>query len=325
MKLSRRQSLHLAAGAAAFPAMSRMAKAQAYPTRPVRIIVPQPAGSGSDVIGRLIAQRLSERLQQQFIIDNRPGAGANIGTEAAIHAAPDGYTLLFAVTTNAINATLYENLKFNFIRDVAPVAGLVRLPMVTVVNPTVPAKTVPEFIAYAKANPGKINMASAGIGTPSHIAGMLFNFMTGVDMLHVPYRGDAPALTDLLGGQVQAYFGSTASSTGYIRTGKLRALAVTGATRSDVLPDIPTVAEFVPGFEASIWQGVGAPMNTPADIISKLNNEINAALGSAMMKSRIADFGGAPLVLSPTEFGKLIAEETEKWAKVIRAAKIKPP
>jgi tripartite-type tricarboxylate transporter receptor subunit TctC len=287
------------------------------------MIVPFPPGGGADLAARLMGQWLSERLGRPFIIDNRPGGGGNIGTEAVVRAPPDGYTLLLVNSVNAVNATLYDKLNFNFIHDIAPVAGVIRYPNVMEVNPSFPARTVAEFIAYAKANPGKINMASAGIGTPSHIAGVLLSFMTGVDMLHVPYRGDAPALTDLLGGQVQAYFGSTASSTGYIRIGKLRALAVTGATRSDVLPDIPTVAEFVPGFEASIWQGVGAPMNTPADIISELNNQINAALASPVMKARFADLGGTALPGSPAEFGKLIADETEKWGKLIRAANIK--
>jgi tripartite-type tricarboxylate transporter receptor subunit TctC len=321
MKLSRHQFLHLAAGAAALPVVSRAARAQAYPARPVRIIVPSAAGNASDVIGRLIAQRLSEQLQQQFVIDNRPGAGSNIGTEQAVKAAPDGYTLLFAITANAINATLYANLKFDLIRDVAPVAGLVRLPNVMVVNPSVPVNTVPEFIAYAKANPDKINMATAGVGVSGHMAGELFKSMTGVKMVHVPYRGTT--VTDLISGRVQVTFEPLPTQIEYIRAGRLRPLAVTTATRSEALPEIPTMSEFVPGYEASTWYGIGAPKDTPAEIIRKLNYEINAALASPVMKARIADFGGTPLVLSPAEFGKLLAEETEKWGKVIRAANIK--
>ena len=277
MKLPRRQFLHLAAGAAALPAVSRIAWAQAYPTRPVRIIVGFAAGGAADIIARLIGQWLSERLGQPFVIENRPGAGSNIATEAVVRAPPDGYTLLLVGTANAINATLYDKLNFNFIRDIAPVAGIIRVPNVMVVNPSVPAKTVPEFIAYAKANPGKINMASGGIGTAAHVSGELFKMMAGVDMVHVPYRGAAPALTDLLGGQVQVMFASMPSSIEHIRAGKLRALAVTTATRSEALPDIPTVGEFVPGYEASAWYGVGAPKDTPAEIVDKLNKEINAA------------------------------------------------
>ena len=322
MKLSRRQSLHLAAGAVALSGAPRVSRAQTYPARPVRIIVPVGAGTGSDVIGRLIAQRLSERLQQQFVIDNRPGAGTNIGTEQAVRAAPDGYTLLVAVTANAINATLYANLKFNFIRDIAPVAGLARLPNVMVINPSVPANTVPEFIAYAKANPDKINMASVGVGASGHVAGELFKTMTGVKMVHVPYRGTT--VTDLISGRVQITFEPLPASIEYIRAGKLRPLAVTTATRSDALPEIPTISEFVPGYEASTWYGIGAPKNTPPEIIAKLNYEINAALASPAIKARIADFGGVPLVLSPAGFSKFIGDETEKWGRVIRAANIKP-
>jgi tripartite-type tricarboxylate transporter receptor subunit TctC len=323
MKLPhRRKFLHLAAGAAALPAVSRMARAQAYPTRAVRLIVPFPAGGGNDIIARLIGQTLSERLGQPFVIENRPGAGSNIATEAVVKSSPDGYTLLFFDSSSATNATLYEKLNFNFIRDIAPVAGIFRVPLVMLVNPLVPAKTVPEFIAYAKANPGKLNMASPGSGTVTHVAGELFKVMTGVNMVHVPYRGGAPALTDLMGGQVQVYFGG--SSIEYIRAGKLRALAVTTATRSDALPDIPTVGEFVPGFEASAWFGVGAPKSTPADIIDKLNKEINAGLTDPKIMERLADLGGTALAGAPADFGKLIAEDTEKWAKVIRAANIKP-
>jgi tripartite-type tricarboxylate transporter receptor subunit TctC len=324
MKLPRRNFLQFAVGTAALPAVSRFAWAQAYPSRPVRIIVPfAPAGS-TDIVARLMGQWLSERLGQQFVIENRPGAGGNIGTEAVVRASPDGYTLLMVGGWNAINATLYDKLPFNFIRDIAPVAGVIRSGNVMVVNPSVPAATVPEFIAYAKANPGKLSMASAGKGAPSHISGELFKMMTGVDMVHVPYRSGGPALTDLLGGQVQVFFASTVSSIEYIRDGRLRALAVTEATRSDALPDIPAMGEFVPGYEASNWYGVGIPKNTPAEIVDMLNKEINVALADPKMQARLADFGGTPLVISPTDFGRLIAEETEKWGKVIRAANIKP-
>jgi tripartite-type tricarboxylate transporter receptor subunit TctC len=324
MKLPhRRQFLHLAAGAAALPAVSRIAKAQTYPTRPVRIIVGFAAGGGIDIIARLIGQSLSERLGQEFVIDNRPGAGGNIGTEAVVRAAPDGYTLLLAFSSNAINATLYEKLNFSFIRDIAPVAGVIRVPNVMLVNPSVPAKTVPEFIAYAKANPGKISMASGGIGTPGHVSGELFKMMAGVDMVLVPYRSGGPALTDLIAGQVQVMFPNTGASLEYVKAGKLRALAVTTATRSEALPDLPTVAEFVPGYEASSWFGVGTPKATPAEIVEKLNKEINAGLADPRLKARLADLGGIALAGSPADFGKLIAEETEKWAKVIKFAGIK--
>jgi tripartite-type tricarboxylate transporter receptor subunit TctC len=313
----------LAAGAAALPAVSRIAWAQAYPTRPVRLIVPFVAGASSDIVARLISHELSERLGQQFIVENRPGAGGNLGTEAVVSAPPDGYTLLFVGTANAINATLYEKLKFNFIRDIAPVAGLVRLPNIVEVNPTVPVTTIPELIAYAKANPGKINMATAGVGVSGHMAGELFKALAGVNMVHVPYRGSTPALTDLLGGQVQIMFEPLPASIEYIKAGKLRVLAVTTEARSKVLPDIPTVGDFVPGYEASTWYGVGAPKNTPIQIIDKLNNEIIAALASPVMRARFADQGGVVLGGSPADFGKLIAQETEKWGKVIRAAGIK--
>ena len=323
MKLPRRQFLHLAAGAAALPTVSRFAFAQTYPSRPVRPIVPFAPAGGSDITARLMGQWLSERLAQPFIIENRPGAGSNIATEAVVRAAADGYTLLYVTTANAINATLYDKLNFNFIRDIAPVATISRNTYVMLVHPSMPAKTVPEFIAYAKAHPRKINMASAGTGSPPHVCGELFKMMAGVDLLHLPYRGGGPALTDLLGGQVQVYFATTVASIEYIRTGRLRALAVTTATRSDALPDIPTVAEFVPGYEASSWYGVGAPKATPAEIVEKLNKEINAGLADAKLKARLADLGGDVLVLSPADFGKLIADETEKWGTVIRAANIK--
>src|SRR5262245_3950548 len=323
MKLPRRAVLHLAAGAAALPAVSRFAFAQAYPARPVRIIVGFAAGGPADILTRVMGQWLSERLGQQFVIENRPGAGSNIGTEVVLRALADGYTLLIVGTPGAINATLYDKLNFNFIRDIAPVAGITRAPLVMAVNPTVPAKTVPEFVAYAKVNPGKINMASGGVGTSPHVAGELFKMMAGVNLVHVPYRGAGPALTDLLGGQVQVYFASIVGSIEYIRAGRLRALAVTTATRSDALPDIPTVGEFLPGYEASIWYGIGAPKSTPVEIIDILNNEINAALGDPQLKARLADLGGTPLVGSPADFGRHIAEETEKWGKVIRALNIK--
>jgi tripartite-type tricarboxylate transporter receptor subunit TctC len=325
MKLPhRRQFLHLAAGAAALPAVSHIARAQAYPSRPVRMIVPIAPGGAQDILARLMGQWLSERLGQPFVIDNRPGGGSNIGTEAVVRAPADGHTLLLIPPDSAINATLYDKLNFNFIRDIAPVAGVFRGAYVMVVNPSVPAKTVPEFIAYAKANPGKINMASVGIGSGPHIAGELFKMTAGVNMVHVPYRGGGPALTDLLGGQVQVMFPGTVASIEYIRAGRLRALAVTTATRSEALPGIPTMGEFVPGYEASQWFGIGAPKNTPGDIVDKLNREINAGLADPKIKARLADLGGEVLALSPADFAKLIAEETEKWGKVIRAANIKP-
>ena len=324
MKLPRRQFLHLAAGAAALPAVSRIARAQTYPSRPVRWIVPAPPGGPLDLVARLLGQWFSERLGQPFIIENRPGGGTNIGTETVARAPADGYTLLSVVTAAAINATLYDKLSFNFIRDIAPVASVIRVPLVMVVNPSLPARTVPEFIAYAKANPATINFASPGTGTAPHVGGELFKMMTGVNMLHVPYRGDAPAFTDLLGGQVQVYFPTTISSIEHIKTGRLRGLAVTTATRAEALPDLPTVGDFVPGYDASNWYGVGAPKNTPAEIVDKLNREINAALADPKMKAQLADLGGAVLAGSPADFGKLIADETEKWGKVIRAANIKP-
>jgi tripartite-type tricarboxylate transporter receptor subunit TctC len=324
MKLPRRQFLHLAAAAAALPAVSRIAAAQPYPTRVVHIVVGFAAGGGVDITARLIGQWLSERLGQSFVIDNRPGAGGNIGTETVVNAPADGYTLLLATVPNAVNATLYDKLNFNFVRDFAPVAGIIRVPQVVLVHPSVPAKTVPELIAYAKANPGKVNMASAGNGSAPHMAGELFNVMAGVNMVHVPYRGQGPALTDLLGGQVQVLFATTPGTTDYVKTGKLRALAVTTASRAEVLPDVPTVGDFVAGYEASQWYGVGAPRNTPAEIIDRLNQEINAALADPKMKARFADIGGEALAGSPAAFGKLIAAETEKWGKVVRAANLKP-
>jgi tripartite-type tricarboxylate transporter receptor subunit TctC len=324
MKLPRRKFLHLAAGAAALPAISRIASADTYPSRPVHIIVGFPPGGAGDIVARLIAQSLSERLGQPFVIENRPGAGSNLGTELVVHAPPDGYTLLFVTAANAFNATLYSDLSFNFIRDIAPVAGIARAPLVMVVNPSAPAKTVPEFIAYAKANPGKLNMASGGIGGTPHVAGELFKMMAGVDMLHVPYRGDSAALVALLGGQVQVYFATISGAIEFVRGGKLRALAVTTATRQATLPDIPTLGEFLPGYEAGTWFGVGAPKNTPAEIIDKLNKEINAVVAEPQVKARFADIGVEPISMTPAEFGKFIAAETGKWGKVIRTANIKP-
>ena len=324
MKLPRRQFLHLAAGAAALPAVSRIAWAQSYPSRPVRIVVGYPAGGGVDITARLIGQWLSERLGQQFVVENRPGAGSNIAAEAVARAAPDGYTLFLATTANAINATLYDKLNFDFIRDIAPVGGLSRVPLILVINPSLPAKTLPEFIAYAKSNPGKINIANGGVGGADHVSGELFKLLTGVNMIQVPYRGTAPALTDLLGGQVQAMFASMPSSIQYIKAGQLRALAVTTAMRSEALPDLPTVGEFVPGFEASQWYGVGVPKGTPAEIVDRLNKEINAGLADPKMKARLADLGAMALAGSPADFGKLIADETEKWGKVVKASGAKP-
>jgi len=323
VKLARRQFLHLAP-AIALPVVSRIAWAQTYPARPVRIVVGLTAGSASDIVARLVGQWLSERLGQQFVVENRPGAGTNIAAEAVVRSVPDGYTLLLAASPNAINASLYDKLSFNFIRDIAPVAAISREPNVIVVNPSLPTRTVPELIAYAKANPGRLNMASAGNGTTSHLAGELFKMMTGVNMVHVPYRGGGPALTDLLAGQVQVFFPPMMVPVGQIRAGKLRALAVTTATRSEALPDIPTVGEFVPGYEASVWFGLGVPKGTPAEVINKLNQETNAALTDIKIKARMAESGGTVLPGSPADFGKLIAEETEKWSKVVREANIKP-
>jgi tripartite-type tricarboxylate transporter receptor subunit TctC len=324
MKLPRRQFLHLAAGAAAIPAVSRFAWAQTYPSRPVRLIVGFPPGGVADMFGRLMGQLLSERLGQQVVVENRAGAGGNLAVEAVLKAAPDGYTLLMIGSNNAWNVTLYDNLSFNFLRDIAPVASIYSGFGVVVVNPSFPVKSIPELITNAKANPGKINMASGGVGTPQQVYGELFKMMAGVDMLHVPYRGGGPALTDLLAGQVQIMFDTMATSIGHIRAGKLRPLAVTGATRANVLPDVPRVSDFVPGYEASGWQGIGAHWNTPVEIIDKLNKEINAGLADPRMKARIADLSYTVFASSPAEFAAYIAAYTEKWAKVIKFAGIKP-
>ena len=325
MKLPhRRQFLHLAASAAALPAVSRMARAQAYPSRPVRMIVPFGSAGASDIVARVMGQWLSERLGQQFVIENRPGAGGNLGTEAVVRAPPDGYTLVMVGQPNAINATLYDKLSFSFISDVAPVAGVIRFPNVMNVTPSVPAKTVPEFISYAKANPGKINMASPGIGSSPHMIGELFKMMAGVDVIHVPYRSVAAAMTDLISGQVHMMFATTAASVEYVKAGKLRALAVTSAMRAESLPDTPTVDESLRGFEGSSWYGVGAPSNTPLEIISMLNKEINLAFVDPKMRMRFADLGGTVIPGSPHDFGKLIADETQKWGKVVKLVGIKP-
>jgi tripartite-type tricarboxylate transporter receptor subunit TctC len=325
MNLPRRKFLHLSAAAAVFSAASHATWSQSYPTRPVRLVSGFPAGGPNDLIARLIGQWLSERLGQQFIIENRPGAGSNIAVEAVVKSPPDGHTLLVVSTPNAINATLYEKLSFNFIRDITPVGAVVLVPNVMVAHPSVPAETLPEFIAYAKGNPGKLTMASPGIGTSGHISGEMFKLMAGVDMIHVPYRGGGPLATDLIGGQVQVLFTPLPTMTEYIRAGTLRGLAVTSATRSAVLPNIPTVGEYVPGYEASTWFGVAAPKNTPTEIVDKLNMEINTGLADAKLKARLYELGGeTTLPGSPADFGKLIAAETEKWGKVIRAANIKP-
>jgi tripartite-type tricarboxylate transporter receptor subunit TctC len=323
MKLTRRQSLRLAAGAVALPALPQAGQAQAYPTQPVRIIVGFAAGSGSDIMARLMAQWLAERLGQQIIVENRAGAGGNVGTDAVVKAPPDGYTLLKVVPANPINDTLYDKLPFNFIRDIAPVAGMARVPYVVVVNPSLPVTTVPELIAYAKANPGKLNFASAGVGTGIHMSGELFKLMAGVDMVHVPYRGAGNAMTDLIGGAVQLMFDTSQASIPHIKAGKVRALAVTTAARSELLPDLPTVGDFVPGYESTGPFGFGAPRETPAAIIDKLNREINAVLADPKAKARIAELGGEPLAGSSAAWGRLLAEEAEKWGKVIRAANIK--
>jgi tripartite-type tricarboxylate transporter receptor subunit TctC len=325
MKLPhRRQFLHLAAGAAALPAISRFAWAQSYPTKPVRLIVGYAAGGGTDITARLIGQWLSERFGQQFVIENRPGAATNIATDAVVRAAPDGYTLLLATGGNAINATLYDKLNFNFIRDIAPVGSVIRVPLVMVVNQSLSVRTVPEFIAFATANPGRINFASGGAGGPDHMSGELFKMMTGTNMTHVPYRSLAPALTDLIGGQVQVVFSTIPPALGYIKADKLRALAVTTSTRFEGAPDISTMGDFVRGYETSQWYGIGVPTNTPVEIVEKLNKEINAALADPKMKARLADIGGTVLPGSPADFRKLIADETEKWAKVVRFSGAKP-
>jgi tripartite-type tricarboxylate transporter receptor subunit TctC len=323
MRLSRRDFLQFAGSASALPVMARLAQAQAYPSQPVRIVVGFAAGGPNDVLARLIGQWLSERLAKPFVTENRPGAGGNIGTEAVVKSSADGYTLLLVGPTNMVNATLYDKLNFNFVRDISPVAGIIRVPQIMAVNPTVPAKSVSEFIAYAKANPSKINMGSPGNGTPAHISGELFNMMTGVNLVHVPYRGAAPVVTDLLSGHLQVYFGTMPSSIEYIKDGRLRALAVTTVTRSEMLPGVPTLSEFVPGYEASSVFGIGAPRNTAAEIVEKLNKEINAALDDPKMKARLASLGGTFLHGAPTDFKKLIAEETDKWSKVIKFANIR--
>ena len=324
MKLPRRSFLRLAAGAAAFPAASRMASAQAYPSRPVRIVVGYAAGGGQDILVRLIGQWLSERLGQSFIIENRPGGGANLATEAVVRAPPDGYTLLTVGPAHAVNATLYDKLNFNFLRDIAPVASVTVNPSVLEVHPSVPVQSVPEFIAYSKANPGKLNMASAGNGTVQHMSGELFKLMTGVDIVHVPYRCAAPAIADLLGGQVQLMFDTVISSIEYIKAGKLRALAATTATRTEILPDLPTISDFVPGYESSSFNGIGAPRGTPAEIIDRLNREINAGLVDPRLKAKFVELGSTVLPGSPAAYAKLLADETEKWAKVVKAAGAKP-
>jgi tripartite-type tricarboxylate transporter receptor subunit TctC len=320
----RRAFLRLAAAAVALPAIARHARAQTYPARPVRIIVGFSAGGPTDINARIMAQWLSERLGQQFLVENRPGAAGNIASEAALRSAPDGYTLLQVTSSNAVNATFYDNLSFNILTDTAPVGAIIRLPFVMEVTPSVPAKTVPEFIAYAKANPGKINMASGGIGTSIHIAGELFKMMAGVNLIHVPYRGSAPALTDMISGQVHVMFDILTSSIGYIRSGALRALAVTTATRAEALPELPTVGDFLPGYEASAWYGVAAPKNTPSEIIEKLNNEINAGLADPGVKARLTELGGTVTPGSPADFGRLLADEVEKWGKVVRFSGAKP-
>jgi len=324
MQLPRRTFLHLAAGTAALPVISSFAEAQNYPMRPVHLIVGFAPGGSTDILARLMGQWLSERLGQQFVVESRPGAGTNLATEAVVHAPPDGYTLLLVAPANAINASLYEKLNHNFLRDIAPVAGINRFPNVMEVNPSLPVKTVPEFIAYAKANPGKLNMASSGPGSTIHVSGELFKMMTGINMIHVPYRGSAPALTDMIGGQVQVMFDNIPTSIEHIRGGRLRVLAVTGTTRSNLLPDVPTVADFVPGYEASAWYGLGAPKNTPVEIVNKLNATVNAILADPTVKERFDSMGATLITGSAAEFGKYVAEETEKWAKVVKFSGAKP-
>jgi tripartite-type tricarboxylate transporter receptor subunit TctC len=324
MKLRRREFLQLAGGAAALSAVSPRAWAQAYPNRPVRLIIGYPPGGSADITARLTGQWLSERLGQPVVIESRPGAATNLATEAVVRAPPDGYTLLLVAPANAINATLYDRLNFDFLRDIAPVAGIIRFPNVVVMNPSLPIKTIPELIAYAKANPGKLNMASSGNGSTIHMSGELFKMITGINMVHVPYRGGAPALTDLISGQVHVMFDNIPTSAEHVRAGRLRGLAVTSAARSEVLPELPTVADFVPGYEASAWYGLGVPKNTPAEVIEKVNKEINAILADATPKARFAELGASLLPGSPADFGKLLAEETEKWGKVVKFAGVKP-
>ena len=323
MKLPRRQFLHLAAGTAVQPTLPRIARAEAYPTRPVRLILPYGPGNAPDIVARLIGQWLSERLSQQFIIENRPGAGTNIGTEAAVRAAPDGYTLLYVTTANAISASVFQKLNFNFIRDIAPVAGIIRVPNLVSINPSLPVKTIPELIAYGKANPGKLNFGAPNGGTVQ-LSGELFKMMTGVNIVHVPYSNQIQAVADQIAGQIQLSFDALPTTIEHARTGKLRALAVTTATRSPALPDIPSVSDFVSGYQASSWHGVGVPKNTPAEIVEKLNKDINAGLANPALKARTADLGGVPMPMTPSDFGKLIADETEKWSKVVKFAGIKP-
>ena len=324
MQLRRRRLLHLAAAAAALAPLSRLARAETYPTRPVHLIVPVPAGGTFDIVARLVAQELSQRLGQQIVIDNRGGAGTNIGTAVVAHATPDGYTLLLAGSPGAINATVYTNLDFSFARDIAPVASIERAPLIMVVNPAFPAKTVPEFIAYAKANPGKINMGSGGVGSTGHVAGELFNLMAGVKMAHVPYRGEAPSVTDLLGGQIQVMFSTPGSVISFIKANTLRPLGVTSLKRMEVLPDVPAIAEVLAGYEAVSWAGIGAPAGTPADIVDKLNREINAVLADPALKAKLAEFGAIVMTGSPADFKAFIATEIEKWSKVVKFANIKP-
>ena len=324
MKISRRKFLHLAAGSGALPVLSRTARAQAYPSRPVHIIVPYAAAGPNDIVARVVSQWLSERLGQPFVIENRPGAGTNIGTEMVVHAPPDGYTVLVVSSSHAINATLYDKLNFSFVRDIAPVASIMRVPNVMLVNPAFPARSVREFIDYGRANPGKLNFASSGIGASNHMSGELFKAMTGLDMTHVPYRSSGPALTDLISGQVQVMFDAMSSSVEHIRAGRLRPLGVTTATKADALPEVPVVAEVVPGYEVSNWFGFGMPRSTPADVVTAFNKAVNEALADPKLKARLAELGGILMPGSPADFGKLIAEETEKWGKVIRSANIKP-
>jgi tripartite-type tricarboxylate transporter receptor subunit TctC len=324
MKLSRRSLLHLSAGAVALPALSRRARAQTYPVRPIRLIIGYTPGGSADITARLTGQWLSERLGQSVIVESRPGGGTNIATEAVVRAPPDGYTLLLVAPANAINATLYDKLNFEFLRDIVPVAGIIRFPNVVDVNPSLPVKSIPELIAYAKTNPGKLNMASSGNGSTIHMSGELFKMMTGINMVHVPYRGGAPALTDLIAGQVHVMFDNLPTSAEHVRSGRLRGLAVTGTARSHVLPDLPTVADFLPGYEASAWYGLGAPRNTPAAVIDRLNDAVNAILADPTSQGRFAELGASLLPGSPADFGKLLADETEKWGKVVKFAGAKP-